>query len=465
MSQQNDLSEFADNAHEDMSTNDFNTDEFECKLSTLEVLKCASEKGIERFSFMLSAENKEMKIPKNKPILLQKELDIKVPSNNIEYIKFTRKGDLVVNTKDVQTAEEIISIDSLMHTKVKVVPFWEELTSKFTMRNVPVDCNLYELEEQLTAKNDIKIFKIKRFNKKGKKEPTETILITVIGHNLPEFLLYAYQKINISRFYENPRQCTNCYNFQHPTKYCKQEKKCRRCGGKWDPSHNPEAEKIIVENTEMTHAIKCSNCQEEHEANSKECSIYLNEVKVIEYCTDNHIPFNEGRKQFYLNQKKKQYSTVTQSQEPVSRVELNKILNTFANDIMCAMNNVIAANINLLTNQFMEIGAKIVQSIQGNTVTESHKRPRLDSDLNQDQVVSDSAKYISINPPIQPTNNANSSQMRLNPSMLDDCFSQEQSPQTTIKQPDWLSLEDNVNKVTINMYDKIKLANRKKENT
>lgn len=58
---------------------------------------------------------------------------------------------------------------------------------------------------------------------------------------------------------KGPTQCRNCQMYGHGTSHCGKLTKCMKCGG----NHT-------VENcTEVT--IKCANCNNEHEANSKDC--------------------------------------------------------------------------------------------------------------------------------------------------------------------------------------------------
>ena len=71
-------------------------------------------------------------------------------------------------------------------------------------------------------------------------------------------------------------QCKKCQKFGHHWNKCQNEDTCQFCAG----NHNTRQHSCYLCSTQTTettcaHIVyKCSNCQESHQANSKECSVF-----------------------------------------------------------------------------------------------------------------------------------------------------------------------------------------------
>ena len=160
-------------------------------------------------------------IPNNKPKTLKDEITNKITSHTkIDSLKFTRQRKIVIETKSEECAIEVLQLKQLLNVNVKVNLLRESVTSRFLLRNIPVNITLKELYEELCEENDIKILELCRFTRKVVNEviPTQSVLVTVLGITLPKSVRLFYQTQNITLFYDRPRQCSNCFKFNHSFK-------------------------------------------------------------------------------------------------------------------------------------------------------------------------------------------------------------------------------------------------------
>ena len=68
-------------------------------------------------------------------------------------------------------------------------------------------------------------------------------------------------------------QCYKCQGFNHIAKDCKNAQKCVRCAGSHKSVECPDKNKDSLKQ-------KCSNCNGEHVASSKECPKFRDQIKV-----------------------------------------------------------------------------------------------------------------------------------------------------------------------------------------
>ena len=112
----------------------------------------------------------------------------------------------------------------------------------------------------------------------------ETVLIMVLGTNLPRKIKMFYMIEKIRPFYDRPRQCLNCWKFDHTTGKCKNETRCKKCGG---------TQPISI----CTSDIQCcANCSSPHLASDLECSARKKEVDFLKFKSDQYLPITGARK-------------------------------------------------------------------------------------------------------------------------------------------------------------------------
>ena len=306
----------------DASTHDHNVFIQEI-VSLSQQLEFAFTNGAKKACIFL--EPKVGALPRGKPQMLKAELSKYIGANSSLQIRFTRAGKLLVETTDVQCAKAVTEINSLLGVPIQASVQQEYITTRFAIHNIDISVRLEELGQELQNENPIKIKEMRRFTRKDSAgiHLTETVLITVFGTNLPREIKMFYMIEKIRPFYDRPRQCLNCWKFDHATGKCKNETRCKKCGG--------------------THSISictsdiqcCANCSSPHLASDLECSARKKEMDFLKFKSDQHLPITEARRRYAKQPTTKSYAETMQSapnqpsSQYVTQVDLEQTLNNF----------------------------------------------------------------------------------------------------------------------------------------
>ena len=128
------------------------------------------------------------------------------------------------------------------------------------------------------AKNNVKINKVQRLKYNG--QPTRKVVIQFENEQDMKIALYSgiyFGRIRIRcesyRTAPKVTQCYICQGFNHIAKDCKNAQKCLRCAGAHKSIECPDKNKDSLK-------LKCSNCNGEHVASSKECPKFKEQIKV-----------------------------------------------------------------------------------------------------------------------------------------------------------------------------------------
>lgn len=336
-------------------------------LSDEELIECAKNNGINKYFFFVDPVQPQTKIPQVTPFKLKNELDRKVPTKKIQDLRFTRKGALIISSEDYETAICVSQIDELLGVKTKAKLMTEQLISRFILKPVPSNVNLAELKEELENVNEINILELKRFTQRNpSRSPTETILVTVLGHELPQEIKMCYQNFPIEEFVDRPRQCKNCFKFGHPEKFCRNATKCVNCGD------SPQSEGH--EDGKCTNEVKCANCKEMHLPYDRSCDAFQEEIRFLKFKTENHLPIAEARRLFTQNKKKAVFSKVV-SKEPktITKKELKSEMQELAlnieKEIMPKVNEKIEASFKETIKIFQKAIELAKPEIENNVVS------------------------------------------------------------------------------------------------
>ena len=137
---------------------------------------------------------KENKLPQTHPKNIKDEQVTKVPHHqNIDSIKLTRQGKLILTTKYTNSAQKFLGLTTLFGVPISVYVEIETITSRFLLRIDPfVSCT--EIANELSAKG-FTIFEVRRFMRKAPSglEPTSSVLITCVRTSLPQEVKLWYQ--------------------------------------------------------------------------------------------------------------------------------------------------------------------------------------------------------------------------------------------------------------------------------
>lgn len=302
-------------------------------------LKLAAIFGTNTFNLIFEA-NDESHIPKD-PYKLKNQLSNRVLHHNqITKILHTRQGKLLIQTSGIEAALELSEIKEVLGSKVTVKTPLENITSKFLLRDIGTDLDLKILVEEIEG-TGIAVNNAQRFTKKGTKEPSELVLITTYGNQIPKEIRLFWSINKIEKFVDSPRQCLKCFKFNHSTKKCKvTEALCPRCGSthlETCPAESPS----------------CVNCKAPHQATDKTCPSRKNELKILKFKSDHCLTFTEARRSFYIKEKNS-YAEVTAQTIPqrLNEKSLQNILTNTIKELGQALTSSFNANLEALSRSF-----------------------------------------------------------------------------------------------------------------
>ena len=177
-------------------------------------------------------------------------------------------------------SEVIKSQTGFQNSKVKVIKGINDVPEK-TYKVVAIGVHQTISEDDIKtelAKSNVKINKVQRLKFNG--QPTRKVVIQFENEQDMKIALYSgiyFGRIRIrcESYRTTPQvtQCYKCQGFNHIAKDCKNAQKCLRCAGAHKSTECPDKNKDSLK-------LKCSNCNGEHVASSKECPKFRDQIKV-----------------------------------------------------------------------------------------------------------------------------------------------------------------------------------------
>lgn len=216
---------------------------------------------------------------------------------------------------DLICGEEYIILNKVKYL-IDVKPYEEKNKMKgFISHRLLKDISEVEILDELKHQSVEKVEAINRrvetggdgeeivFSKFG------SFAITFATNLLKSEVKIGYLKINVRKYYDNPRKCKKCYLIGHTTKRCENKPTCVKCGS---TDH--------VDSNNCNEQMKCVNCLEEtHDSNDRNCPIFLFEKRMIAYATDTHVSQNKAR-MFALNAIQKIQRSMTQGRRSYAEI-------------------------------------------------------------------------------------------------------------------------------------------------
>ncbi|GFS85272.1 uncharacterized protein TNCV_75291 [Trichonephila clavipes] len=200
---------------------------FRTPMSIKELVLRAGQRKISEINMFLENKQKPSSIPKINPQLLYMEIKSKIPKfDQISNMSFTRNGKLRFATSDPVCAIQILSLDQLFNISVNASVIWEGITSRFLLYEIPTNVLLEELSAELQDSNNFEIVEIRRFIKSGTNPEISPVLTTILGTVLPDNVKLWFINHKIQLFIDKPRQCTKCFSFSHPSRFCQSPAIC-----------------------------------------------------------------------------------------------------------------------------------------------------------------------------------------------------------------------------------------------
>lgn len=268
-------------------------------------------------------------LPEN-PFILSKSIN-QVCGGNVEAANTEEKDTkYVLTTRSVNQAQKLLKMKQLIDgTKVEVV-----LHPKLNVRNCVITCRAAikmteeNLLEELAPQGISKVRRITRYEN-GQKVNTATLVLTVNGTVVPEYINVGLLRVPTRLFYPAPMLCFNCYSYGHTKMRCQNTPVCKVCSG----THT------LGKDVSCTQQPACKNCKDSHSPASKKCPLYMKEKEIIKIKVESGVSFAEARKEYQRMHGDRSYSAVTGAQariqdirkENEKDVEIRKLKEELAN--------------------------------------------------------------------------------------------------------------------------------------
>lgn len=258
------------------------------------------------YNIVISNKNENEKLPSMNPIELKKDIKDKINKkiDKINNLKYTRNGKIIISTDDADCAVEVLKIQKLLNTEVKLNVIWENITSRVLIHNIQTSIKLESLYKELKYSNpDIDVKDLRRFIRPGTNKTDSPVLVTILGLDVPDRIKYWLTSYKTELFIDRPRSCGKCHKFDHTTRFCKETAAyCGRCN---ELQHG----RCFVTEDKCV----CHNCLGNHPTNSKTCEFYKQEQKILEFKCLNRLTVTEARR--LMKPKEKEYNKVTSTEQ------------------------------------------------------------------------------------------------------------------------------------------------------
>ena len=270
--------------------------------------------------FIVIESLEEVCLAKFSPFLIEKVISTRASPKNI---KKTRNGNLLVEGDRQKT----FKIKTFHTTKCRVYPHEKLNTSKGVIRSR--ELALATENEIASAQGKQGVTNIKRISiRKGEERiQTNTYIRTFNKPKTPNEVKIGYCLERVEQYIPAPLRCFKCQKFGHHGEACRGRQTFSKCGEK-DPDHAEE---------DCLKEITCANCQPDHPAYTRTCTVYQKEKEIIEVKHKRKVSFLEARRIVGSYMGESSYASVARKEDRTNddskyRTLVEKLIKLEAND-------------------------------------------------------------------------------------------------------------------------------------
>ncbi|XP_062538497.1 uncharacterized protein LOC134206791 [Armigeres subalbatus] len=230
---------------------------------------------------------KENDVLPDNPFFIRKSIEAAV--GTIEDARPEARGTrYVLKVRQKRQIEKLLALKQLIDGTAICI----ELHGTLNIRKCIVSCQ-YGLnlpDDELTSLlGSQRVIEVRRFTKRDPKDkktfiPTNTMVLTIQGTTIPDFLYFGYVRVRTRPYYPAPLQCTRCHRFGHSKKFCTEKEICADCSSEH------------AESTPCVADPLCVNCSGPHSSRSRDCPVKLAEAKIVKIKVDQDVSYGEARK-------------------------------------------------------------------------------------------------------------------------------------------------------------------------
>ena len=316
-------------------------------------------------------------------------------------------------------SEVIKSPTGFQNSKVKVIKGINDVpekTHKVVAPGVHQTISEDDIKTEL-AKNNVKINKVQRLRFNG--QPTRKVVIQFENEQDMKIALYSgiyFGRIRIRcesyRTAPQVTQCYKCQGFNHIAKDCKNAQKCLRCAGAHKSTECPDKNKDSLK-------LKCSNCDGEHVASSKECPKFRDQIKV----QADKAKARQEKLQNNLVVRGITFSNMVQNKtEKVQSVLAEKIQNN-KKETELELGSIVQKLETKLEESFKALSEKVVSFMVNSMVEIYEKLDKKNADkvysiLSKESVECFNIQLLPISPPLSPSRSVETSVSQVDTSKI-----------------------------------------------
>ena len=209
---------------------------------------------------------------------------------NILDIRRKDKFKVEVMCKTIDEANRLIQDKELVNYNLEVFIPGHRKSRKGLIKRIPVDISEEEILSSIES--SVPVQEIRRLNRRNRQAnsdkdkwlPSESILITFVGQDLPKEIYVFKVRSSVEPYVSKPLQCFNCFKFGHTSKNCKGKKICIMCGN------------VSHESTQCKNGLSCTNCKEAHKSIDSSCKVYKDYTRINILMAYDNLSFIDARK-------------------------------------------------------------------------------------------------------------------------------------------------------------------------
>ena len=274
--------------------------------------------------FIVIESLEEVCLAKLSPFLIEKVISTRASPKNVKKI---RNGILLVDVDSRRQTENILKIKTFHTTKCRAYPHEKLNTSKGFTRSRELALATEDGITSALGKQGVTNIKRISIRKGEERIQTNTYILTFSKPQTPKEVKISYCLERVEQYVPAYLRCFKCQKFGHHRETCRGRQTCSKCGGK-DPDHAVE---------DCLKEIRCANCQLDHPAYARTCTVYQKEKDIIEVKHERNVSFLEARRIVGSYMGESSYASVAQKADKINddtkyRTLVEKLIKLEAND-------------------------------------------------------------------------------------------------------------------------------------
>jgi hypothetical protein len=133
---------------------------------------------------------------------------------------------------------------------------------------------------------------------------TYTALLAFTSDRPNSIVVMEFLRLKVHEYIPRPMRCSNCWAFGHLGKHCSNTVVCEHCGLR---GHSKTTCRFVADSSKA----KCVNCKDNHEASSRQCNRYKDNLSILKhaYSFSPPLPFKQAQVSWLEVQRKQTAET------------------------------------------------------------------------------------------------------------------------------------------------------------